>query len=187
MMLTSLALINDENLPTAWRIEDGRPRLIASSVVECLVGGDKNVKLELGETRCSLVMKDFVSLHDFPGGCFSVIRNRANLGCPGFKLANPIHDRRVGNNDQSRETAMLECDASEECHDLHRLALQRSSIDIHPKSNLIHIQGPVKYRPRSAARYADGQTKAHHLVCEDRSRLFTPPFIVKPVDAFNLK
>ena len=154
IMLTSLALINDENLPTAWPIEDGGPALITSSV-ERLVRGKKNVKLELGESRYSLVVKEFVSPHDFPGGQLSVIRNHANLGCPGLKLASPIHNCRVGNNDQGRESAMLECDASEQCHDLYRLALQGSSIKIHSRSDLIHIQGPVKCRPQLAARYAD--------------------------------
>lgn len=112
-MLTSLALINDKDLPTTWPVEDGGPVLIVSSVVERLVRGEKNVKLELGETRCSLVMKDFVSLHDFPGSCISVQWNGADLGCPNLKLANPIHDCRVGNNDQSRESAVLKCNAPE--------------------------------------------------------------------------
>lgn len=97
-MLTPLALINHKNFPTAWPIENGGPLPIASSVVERLVRGEKNVKLELGETRCSFVVKDFVLLHDFPGSCFSEIWHRANLGCPSLKLANPIHDCRVRNN-----------------------------------------------------------------------------------------
>lgn len=156
MILTSLALVNNENLPAAWSIEYGGPVLIASSAVERLVRSKKNVKLELGEPRCGPVVKKLVLLHDFSGGCFSVIGNHPNLGCPDIKLAKPIHDRRVRNNDQSRESTMLECDASEECHDLHRLALQGPSINIHPKSNLIHIQGPVKYRPLLAVTHADG-------------------------------
>ena len=112
-MLTSLALINDKNLPTAWPIEDGGPVLITSSVVERLVRGEKNVKLELGETRSGFAMKYFVLLHDFSGSCFSEIWHCANLGCPSLKLANPIHDCRVRNNDQSRESAMLECNSPE--------------------------------------------------------------------------
>ena len=92
IMLTPLALINDQNFPTAWPIEDGGPVLITSSVVERLVRSEKNVKLELGETSHGSVMKDFVSLHDFPRSCLSIIWNCANLGCPGLKLANPIHD-----------------------------------------------------------------------------------------------
>lgn len=98
-MLTPLALINDQNFPTAWPIEDGGPLLITSSVVERLVRGDKDVKLELGETRSGFAMKDFVLLHDSSGSCISEIWHCANLGCPSLKLANPIHDCRVGNND----------------------------------------------------------------------------------------
>jgi hypothetical protein len=92
-VLTPLALIYHKNFPTARPIEDGRPVLIASSVVERLVSGEKNVELELGKTRYSFVMKDFVLLHDSPGSRFSEIWHRANLGCPSLKLANPIHDR----------------------------------------------------------------------------------------------
>ena len=98
-MLTPLALINDKNFPTARPIEDGGPRLITSSVVERFVRGDKNMKLELGETRSSFAMKDFVLPHDFSGSCFSEIWHCANLGCPSLKLANPIHNCRIGNND----------------------------------------------------------------------------------------
>ena len=112
-MLTSLALINDKNLPTAWPIEDGGPVLITSSVVERLVRGKKNMKFELGESRCSFAMKDFVSLHDLPGSRFSEIWHRANLRCPGLKLANPVHDCRVRNHNQSRESAVLECNTPE--------------------------------------------------------------------------
>jgi hypothetical protein len=89
---TSLALINNEHLPSGRSFEDRSPLIL---VQKGLVSSDKNVQLEFSLSAGSATVKDLVVANDISRCRLAIIRNGPNLWCPNLKFAHPVQDGRI--------------------------------------------------------------------------------------------